>query len=84
MERARWLDELAHAIGEAQSLAWHLGVLDGDSELARDLYARLETVRSEVASLRFGDWVSVRKEIDPIWLETVLRGRDPVSSSCGD
>lgn len=77
-ERARWLDELAHAIGQAQWLTWRLGVLEGDSDEARALYARLEAARSEVESLRFGDWLDVRKEIDPKWLEGLLNGSEPL------
>src|SRR5215213_10329630 len=72
MERAGWLDELAGAIVQAQRLTWRLGVAEGDSEEARTLYARLEAVRGEVESLRFGDWVEVREEIDPTWIDGVL------------
>ena len=72
LERTRWLAELAQAIAQAQRLAWRLGVAEGDSEEARDLYARLEAVRSEVDSLRFGRWVDVGQEIDPAWLERLI------------
>jgi hypothetical protein len=74
LERARWLDELTNAISQAQGLAWRL-----DCEEARQLYARLEAVRSEVASLRFGDWVAVRKEVDPVWLKRLLDDYSPAS-----
>ena len=67
-ERAQWLDELARAIAQAQWLTWRLGVLEGDDEDARALYGRLEAARSEVESLRFGDWINLRKEIDPKWI----------------
>jgi len=73
LERARWLAELADAIDQAQKLAWKMGVMEGDSEEARELYARLETARVEVDSLRFGDWVAVRTEVDPAWLEALFR-----------
>jgi hypothetical protein len=66
-ERARWLDELTTAVGEAQLLAWRLGVAEGSSEEARALYARLEAVRAEIEWLRIG-WAGVRKEIDPKWM----------------
>jgi hypothetical protein len=72
LERARWLDELTNAISQAQGLAWRL-----DCEEARQLYARLEAVRAEVSSLRFGDWTTVRKEIDPKWLESLIDGCGP-------
>ncbi len=72
LERARWLAELAQAIGQAQKLAWSLGVLEGDSEQARELYARLELVRAEVESLRFGDWAETPQEVDAEWLRDLL------------
>lgn len=84
LQRARWLDELKSAISQAQKLAWQLGVAEGDSDEARLLYARLDAVRSEVDSLHFGDWVSVRKEIDPKWLESLLNGCNPVSGTCDE
>lgn len=72
LDRARWLDELTDAIGQAQRLTWQLGVKDGDSEEARVLYARLEAARLEAASLRYSDWSDARTEVDPNWLETFL------------
>jgi hypothetical protein len=81
LERARWLTELSQAIAQAQKLSWSLGVLEGDCEEARELYARLEFVRGEVDSLRFGEWVDVRKEIDPNWLKNLLAGSSSLSGS---
>lgn len=72
LERARWLAELTQAIAEAQRLAWRLGVLEGDSEDARELYARLEELASEVQSLRFGGWLNVRQEADLPALEGLV------------
>jgi hypothetical protein len=74
MERARWLADLSNAIAEAQRLAWRLGVLEGDNEEARELYARLHEVESEVQSLRFGGWMDVRREIDPASLQDFFPG----------
>jgi hypothetical protein len=74
LERARWLAELAQALAQAQKLAWRLGVAEGDSEEARELYARLEAVGSEVDSLRFNGWIEVRREVDPAWLEGLVSG----------
>ena len=74
MDRARWLDELAAAVTQAQRLTWRLGVAEGDSEEARSLYARLEAVLGEVESLRLSDWAAIRHEIDPKWLDGVLVG----------
>jgi hypothetical protein len=73
LERARWLTELADAVDQAQKLAWRLGVAEGDSEEARALYARLEAVRAELDSLRFGGWLEVRGQIDLAWLEQLIR-----------
>jgi len=84
LARARWLDELTDAIALARRLAWRLGVAEGDSEQARELYARLEALQSEVASLRGGNWVAVRKEIDPVWLENLLEGSPRVFDGPGD
>ena len=75
LDRARWLDELAQAISQAQRITWSLGVQDGDSEEARARYSRREVARSEVEALRYGDWVDVREEIDPMWLESFLTQR---------
>ena len=73
LQRARWLAELAQAIAQAQKLAWSLGVVEGDSEEARELYTRLEAVRTEVESLRFNGWGDVRREVDPVWLEGFIQ-----------
>jgi hypothetical protein len=81
LERARWLDELIRAITEAQRLAWRLGVAEGDCDDARELYGRLEAVRDELELLRLGEWVAVRKEIDPIWLENLFEGFMPAPNS---
>ena len=81
LERARWLDELADAIAEAQRLTWRLGVLEGDCEEARILYARLESALAEVEALRFGDWVEVRNEVDPKWIHRLLSGSHTMSEA---
>jgi len=78
VERVRWLEELAGAIVQAQRLTWRLGVLEGDCEEARTLYARLEAALDEVESLRVSDWADIRQEIDPKWLDGMLsRGTFP-------
>ena len=77
LERVRWLDELIRAISEAQKLAWRLGVAEGNCNEARELYGRLEAVRDELEMLRIGDWATVRKEIDPIWMENLFRAFSP-------
>lgn len=74
MDRVRWLDDLAGAIAQAQRLTWRLGVLEGDCEEARALYARLEAALDEVESLRLSDWADIRQEIDPKWLDGMLGG----------
>lgn len=50
-ERARWLADLAHAIDEAQRVAWRIGVVEGTSSVALELYVRLEAARLEVEAL---------------------------------
>jgi hypothetical protein len=74
VDKARWLDELAAAIVQAQRLTWRLGVVEGDCEEARGLYGRLEAVLGEVETLRLSDWTDIRQEIDPKWLDGVLAG----------
>ena len=66
-ERAQWLSELASTIEEAQSLAWQLGISEGDDPEAKLLCARLEAARNEVEALRRRSWVGTRQELDPIW-----------------
>jgi hypothetical protein len=84
LERARWLAELAQAVAQAQKLVWTLGVMEGDNEEARELYARLELVRSDVEALRFGGWVEVREEVDPLWLNRLLESAGPVTEQPTD
>lgn len=68
-ERARWLAELAIAIDQAQRVAWRLGVSEGDDPDAKALYARLESVRTEVETLRRGGWAGEHQELDPFWMK---------------
>ncbi len=68
-ERARWLAELAKAIDEAQKLAWRLGVKEGDSTEAKELYERLEAARIEVDALRRGGFHAARSQKFPEWLD---------------
>jgi len=74
IDRVRWLDELAGAITQAQRLTWRLGVVEGDCEEARTLYARLEAALDEVKALRLSDWADIRQEIDPKWIDGMLGG----------
>jgi len=69
---------LAVAIDQAQKVAWRLGVSDGDDPDAKNLYARLEMVRSEVESLRRGGWAGEHQELDPFWMK-LLPWRSPVN-----
>ena len=84
LDRARWLDELDEAVSQAQRLTWQLGVQDGDSEEARALYARLEAIKLELESLRYGDWIEVRSELDPQWLELFLRAANALREARAD
>ena len=84
LDRARWLDELDDAIDQAQRLTWQLGVQDGDSEEARALYARLEAIKLELESLRYGDWKEVRSELEPQWLEMFLGAANALREARAD
>jgi hypothetical protein len=70
IERARWLANLAQALGDAQMLAWELGTARGDSE-AMQLYGRIESAVAEVQSLRLGGRMTSRQEHDPEWTHIV-------------
>lgn len=76
LERARWLAELGRAVVQAQKLAWRLGVAEGDSGEARELYARLEAVRLELDVLRFNGWVAVQHEVDASWLDALVQDNE--------
>ena len=84
LDRARWLDELDEAVGQAQRLTWRLGVQEGDSEEARALYARLEAIKLELDSLRYGDWKEVRSELEPQWLELFLGAANALREARAD
>ena len=84
LDRARWLDELDEAVGQAQRLTWRLGVQDGDSQEARSLYARLEAIKLELESLRYGDWKEVRSELEPQWLEMFLGAANALREARAD
>ena len=58
--RATWLSDLSRAIDEAQWLAWRIGVVEGRSAQALELYVQLELVRAEVEELRGRDLRNLR------------------------
>lgn len=66
-EEARWLAKLAEAIGQAQRLVWRIGVSEGDSAQAKDLYVRLEAVRAEIDALRRGPSPAPKREMRSFW-----------------
>ena len=68
-ERARWLAELSVAIEEAQRLLWRLGVSEGDSSAAKELYGRLELARAETEWLRLRGLRRVTEDFTPDWTE---------------
>ena len=72
-DRARWLAELAKAIDDAQQLAWRVGVIEGRSSQALELYVQLETARLEVESLRG----AARTQAERLWPAVVA---EPVKS----
>ncbi len=71
-ERARWLAELALALEEAQKVAWRLGVSEGDSAEAKELYGRIEAARAEIDRLRLSGFRRIREESDPDWTDILL------------
>ena len=50
--RTQLLSELNEAIDEAQWLAWRIGVVEGRSAQALELYVQLEMIRAEAEALR--------------------------------
>lgn len=76
--RARSLAELAQAVDQAQRLAWSLRASEASSTEAKQLYDRLEAVRTEVEAMRRGHRSIPRRDIDPMWtsLLTWSGGRD--------
>ena len=74
-ERARWLSNLAQALDEAQKVAWRLGVSEGDSAEAKELYGRIETVRAEVERLRLSGSRRISEESGPDWSDLLLWDR---------
>lgn len=68
--RAEWLTQIAEAIESAQILAWQLRMQEGASLQARELYNRLENVRSEVESLR-GGGAEAGRITDSDWLRAL-------------
>ena len=79
-ERAQWLAELAEAIDEAQKLVWRLGVSEGNSARANELYARLEAARAEVDALRRSGSKELTAEAHPDWLDLLLSSRSMIES----
>jgi hypothetical protein len=79
-ERARWFSELSAAIDQAQKLAWRLGVSEGDSAEAMELYARLEAVREEVDALRRGGWAGEQSQLEPFWMNLLPWRPQPVGA----
>jgi hypothetical protein len=67
-DRARWLDDLAAAIDDAQRVAWCLGIVQGADSDAMALYARLEIARAEVHAIRLSGWATMREEFAPDWI----------------
>jgi hypothetical protein len=75
-ERARWLRELAEALEQAQKLAWRMGLLDGNSVEAMELYGRLEAARLEAQSLRLGQFGAAQREYGPNWMDLTPWAQD--------
>ena len=74
-EEARWLAKLAEAIAQAQKVVWRIGVSEGDSAEAKDLYCRLEAVRAEVEGLRRGPTPAPKRETRSYWSHLLANDR---------
>lgn len=66
-EETRWLAKLADAIAQAQRVVWRIGVSEGDSAEAKELYVRLEAVRAEIEALRRVPSPAPKREMRPYW-----------------
>jgi hypothetical protein len=75
-EEARWLAKLAEAIAQAQKVVWRIGVSEGDSAEAKDLYCRLEAVRAEVEALRRGPTPAPKRETRSYWSHLLANDRN--------
>jgi hypothetical protein len=75
-EEARWLAKLAEAIAQAQKVVWRIGVSEGDSAEAKDLYCRLEAVRAEVEALRRGPSPAPKRETRSYWSHLLAHDRN--------
>ena len=80
-EEARWLTKLAEAVTQAQKVVWRIGVAEGDSAEAKDLYCRLEVVRGEIEALRAGPSPAPTQETRSNWTHLLDAGRraDPAA-----
>jgi hypothetical protein len=74
-EEARWLAKLAEAVAQAQKVVWQIGVSEGDSAEAKDLYVRLEAVRAEVEALRRGPAAAPKQETRSYWSHLLAHDR---------
>jgi hypothetical protein len=70
-----WLAQLESAIADAQELAWRLGSTRGGCPEARQLYARLETLRREADLLRETGWAGSTADLAAVWPDIFGRGR---------
>jgi hypothetical protein len=52
VDHESWQRDLVRAVDEAQWLAWRVGVVEGRSAQALELYVRLECIRTELEELR--------------------------------
>src|SRR4051794_41805421 len=75
-EEARWLAKLAVAITQAQKVVWRIGVSEGDSAEAKDLYCRLEAVRAEGEALRRGPSPAPKRETRSYWRHFLSENRN--------
>lgn len=68
--RARWLAKLADALDEARDLVMQLGIEEARID-AIDVAARIESVRTEVQTMRLMRSSGGREEFDPEWIKNM-------------
>jgi hypothetical protein len=72
-EEARWLAKLADAIAQAQKVVWRIGVSEGDSAEAKDLYCRLE---AEIEALRRAPAPASKQKTGSYWSHLLAKDRN--------
>lgn len=68
-KRAKWLAELAAAIGSAEEAAKRLIAEGRHATEAQDLLHQLHAAKVDIEDLRLGGWRAPAREIGSKWIE---------------